>query len=138
MKNLIIMTLLIFTAAASAHAGDTLAIKDGIWEITTKMDAPGMSMPPATNRQCLTSRDIIPQGNQLSRDCRIFYTRVDGNTVTWAMKCNEKAVAIAGKGSVTYAGESFAGRLTMTMNDPAAGAMTINSTMTGRRVGDCK
>jgi len=138
MKHFIVMALIVFFATAAAHAGEKPNIKDGIWEITTKMEAQGLTMPPATNRQCLNSRDIIPQGNQLSQNCRIFDTKIEGNTVTWAMKCTEQTGAIEGCGSVTYAGESFTGRLNMTMNDPAAGAMTINSTMTGHRVGDCK
>jgi len=45
-------------------------MEDGMWEITMKMDMPGMSMemPPVTFNQCLTKKDLVPQKKEKNED----------------------------------------------------------------------
>ena len=130
----------LLSAAAHAQAPN---IKEGMWEITTKMDMPGMpaGMPPQTIRQCLTKKDIdnpqrmAPTGPKDDR-CQVSDYKLQGNTATWNWAC-KGGDEMRGSGSMTFSGTSYTGVTKMSMNQ---GGQTHNMTMhySGRHVGDCK
>ncbi len=125
---------------ASAQA----PVRDGNWEITTRMDMPGMAgmpmvMPPVTTKQCITKEQAsdpkaaLPKaGDHTGGGCTVGDYKVVGNKVTWTMKCDGE-MKMTGNGEITYVGSSFEGWLKLTHQD--GGEMTMKYSAT--RLGDC-
>ncbi len=132
-EKLILIVLTLFVAIGIAQADVNL--KDGMWEITAKVEMPGMpmEMPGATFKQCLTSENSIPNSKQQNPDCEVIKSDVSGNTVTWKTKCTNEGRVMNSSGTITYSGESFKGTVNMDMD-----GMQMTQRMKGHRVGDCK
>ena len=140
------ISISLFTAAllcAPAHAA-TPNMKDGMWEITTKMEMTGKSdvaMPQQTVRHCLTKSDVedprrtTPGAADQGSRCKMTDYKLQGNTATWNMACEGEG-AMTGTGTVTYSGDSYSGNQTMTMKHGGQ-AMNMKMNYSGRRVGDC-
>jgi len=81
-------------------------IKEGKWEITAKMEMPGMpmEMPAVIFTQCMTAQDNIPVNKNELRDCKILSSSTDGNTATWIMQCTQDGENIESRGTLTYKG----------------------------------
>jgi hypothetical protein len=66
-------------------------MQEGLWEITTKMDMPGMpaGMGETTTQHCFTGHEIEDPRNTLPKDdqCAILETSTSANTVTWRVQC---------------------------------------------------
>jgi len=123
-----------------AHAA-TLNMKDGLWEITTKMEMTGKSdvaMPQQIVRQCITKKDLNdPRRTTPSADsrCKMTDYKLQGNTATWKMACEGEG-GKTGTGTVIYSGDSYRGNQTMTMKRSSQ-VMNMKMDFSGRRVGDC-
>ncbi|HKU70196.1 MAG TPA: DUF3617 family protein [Burkholderiales bacterium] len=127
------------TSGPASAAGPNM--KEGMWEITTKMEMPGrkdVAMPQQTVKHCLTKKDVedpkqkvLGSGDQ-SR-CKMTDYKLQGNTASWKVACEGQG---SGAGTVTYNGDSYTGSQTMAIN---AGGQPMNMKMNfaGRRVGDC-
>jgi hypothetical protein len=116
--------------------------RDGRWEVKMEMDMPGMpaNMPPMTTTQCITPDDAkdpqkaMPQGGGgrgNPADCKVTDYKVEGNKVSWSMKC-EGAQPFSGTSEFVYSGDTYTGTMKM---DGGRGAMTMK--YTGKRLGDC-
>jgi len=115
-------------------------MKDGLWEITTKMEMKGMpaNIPPSVTKQCLTKKDSVPgQSKEKNPNCKITEQKVSGNTVTWAMVCKENDGTVESKGSITYKGDTFDGTTTTLIKDKTHKAQQVSTKMTGKRLGPC-
>ena len=110
--------------------------KDDLWEISSKMEMPGMpmAMPAQTMRVCIgknrKDEDFIPRQ---AGDCRMVESKRVGNKFTYKMDCagNDPATL---DGAITFGTNAYDGQMRMTMkktND------TMNMTLTGKRIGDC-
>jgi hypothetical protein len=110
-------------------------LKEGLWEVTSKMEVPGMPipMPPITVKQCLTSQNPVPNQSQSGQECSIKNLKTKGNTVSWDGVCDSQQGKVKSSGKITYKGNSFNGVVMMDM--PGQGQMKM--TMTGRRIGKC-
>ena len=111
-------------------------LKEGLWEITSKMEIPGMPvpMPPITFKQCMTNQNPVPNQSQSGQECRTKNVKTKGNTVSWDMICDSQEGEMKRSGKITYKGDRFNG---VVMTDiPGQGQMKM--TMTGRRIGKCK
>jgi hypothetical protein len=121
--------------------------RDGNWEVKMEMEMAGLpqSMPPITTTQCITKEQaadpekLVPQGpggrSGLPPDCKVSDYKVDGNKVSWAMKCAGQN-AMTGTGEFVYAGETYTGTMKMNMErggQPIAMTMKYNA----KRLGDC-
>jgi hypothetical protein len=110
-------------------------MQEGLWEITSEVKMPGMNLPPSTHTQCITKDDLVPQKTQPGQECQMTDVKVNGNTVTWKMRCSGQGRDMTGTGQITYNGDRFSG--SMKMNMPGQ-AMKIITHMKGRRIGDCQ
>jgi len=120
---------------------DTLAgvdMKEGLWEITTRMEMTGMpmQMPPMTHTQCITKDNMVPQKTE-DNECQLIQSNTKGNTFYWTMKCESSKGTVISKGKVTYRGTTFEGIIETTINDPSQGKMKMTNYLTGRRIGEC-
>src|SRR5262245_18162093 len=107
-------------------------MKPGMWEITMKMDMPGMpgGMPPQVVKQCLTQKDAenpqkFAQGGSGSERCQFSNYQLKGNTASWDMAC-KGAEEMTGSGTMTFAGDSYTGTTRMSMK---SGGQAHNMTM---------
>ncbi len=126
-----LVSMIALTAAPPAAAQG----KDDLWEVSSKMEMPGMpmTMPAQVNRVCVSKNrkdeDLIPR----QENCRVVDSKRVGNRLTYRMECtgNEPSVIV---GDLTFGNNAYDGQMRMTMtktND------TMNMALSGRRVGDC-
>ena len=135
-KKLVFASIILLTAISISFAGSVPNMKAGLWEITVKTEMPGMEMPPMKHTQCLTKKDFVPQGpQQPGQECKITDVKVDGDTVTWTLKCTTQGGKMKGTGKTTYSGNSFKGIMVMII--PPTN-MKITTHMNGKRIGNCK
>jgi hypothetical protein len=134
-KLSILIILAIVTIALPAWALD---LKPGKYEITAKVEMPGMpaGMPAQTTTQCLTSQDPVPASTADAQGCKVTDMKTEGNTLTYAMTCEQQGMTMKISGKMTYKGDSFEGT-TLTRMGPGAGNMTITTKITGKRIGKC-
>ena len=130
---------LLMPLATFARAADP-DMRPGLWEITSRMEMPGMpmQMPAQTHRECLTRQQMVPRaGDEGMGDCKIGQQRISGNTVTWTLECDGGA-SLRARGEITYRGDSFEGKITLPVKDPDMGAMNMINRISGRHIGKCK
>lgn len=135
-RTLLLCAVLTGFAAAPVLAGGP-NVQEGMWEITSTTEMPGMPMaiPPVRHSQCLTQQDLVPRGSaDRQGECQVSDIRTSGNTVSWKIACSSPGGSTSGSGSITYAGTSMNGTMTMTV----PGGMQMTTRLTGRRTGECK
>jgi hypothetical protein len=135
--------LAVAVLAPTAHAAAP-NMKEGLWEITVKMEMAGMpaGMPPQAMQQCITKKDLedprktVPSGDPKDQRCQITDYKLQGNTASWNMACKGED-AMTGSGTITYSGTSYTGINRMSMKH---GGQVQNMTLhyTGKYLGDCK
>jgi hypothetical protein len=140
--NLMVMLLAVGLLGLHATAADMKEMPPGLWQITSKMDIPGMPPEMAakmangmTVTQCIQPggakwneqrTPMMPRGEG---KCDPVQPKIDGNTVTWSMKC---ADGTSGDGKLTHNGKD-AYKMKMNFNSPR-GSMTMN--MEGKKIAD--
>jgi hypothetical protein len=137
LQKILVIAVVLLASISTSIAGSGPNMQEGKWEVTTRMEMPGMSMsiPEVTSTQCLTKKDFVPQGSQQGQECKITKTKVDGNTVTWTVKCSGQGGEVTGNGKMIYSGSSFKGTIEMTM---VQSNTKMISHINGHRIGDCE
>ena len=126
---------LVFGAALLAASVAFGQGKDEQWEITSKMEMPGMpmSMPAQVNRICVgkngKDEDFVPKQN----NCRMVDSKRVGNKYTYKMECTGNDPSIM-DGEVTFGTGAYEGKMKMTMTKTN---QAMQMAYTGKRVGDC-
>ena len=126
----IVALFCLFSARLSFAAA---TMEDGLWEITTTVDMPGMSSKSFTHTSCLTKEKAVPQTAESG--CTVKDVKTQGNTLTWTVVCREGMST--SKGKVTYVGPTMEGVVETTVKTGGQ-TMTMKSVMKGRRIGPCK
>jgi len=136
--SLVIMLSLICASFAVA-APD---MKEGLWEVTvtSKMEMPGMTMPmpPVKHTQCLTKNDFVPQKTEKGEQCEKVNVTINGNTVSWTVKCTGKEGPTKATGKITYKGSTYEGVMSMTFPNQGGGEGKMTSSMSGKWIDKCK
>lgn len=133
---MLLVSAMILAMAASVQAGPDL--QEGLWQITTTFEMPGMpmKMPPTTRSQCITQDDLVPQAQQQpGQECRVSNYKVAGNTVSYDVVCKAEGNQMKGHGEATYSGDSMSGSMRMTVTGQQEMQMTYR--YTGKRTGPC-
>jgi len=126
-------------AAAPVTAG---SFRDGLWELTIRAEVAGApSRPPISLKKCVSAKEIQDLQARVSRppqseSCKVFDQRTQGGTTRWKMACTGR-MTIAGEGSLTSSGDSYALQWTMVVTGEDNKAMQVTNALTGRRLGDC-
>ena len=127
--------LIVLAVALAASPQAAAQDNGGLWEVTTRMEMPGMpaAIPPQTNRVCAAKNrkdeDFIPKQS----DCRMVESKRVGIKLTYQMECagnNPSTIT----GEMTFGNNAYDGQLHMTMHQSK---QTMNMTFSGKRVGDC-
>jgi hypothetical protein len=139
-----VMRFVAFAAVAALIVPATFAAgpqKAGKWETTVQVEMAGMNMkiPPVTTTVCVTEEDLkdpsksvpTPGGKGQNSDCKISDYKVDGNKISWSMKCEGKQPVTA-SGQMTFSGDAYEGSMKMNTQ-----GHDMSMTMSGKRLGDC-
>ena len=112
-----------------AYAGTLQAAPGEFWELTSKMEGMGMSMPTQTLKECLPLKnESEPAG--VNKDCKITEFKRLPNGSTWKMSCNEHGQNMTGSGTQTFTKDSFTSDVVMNSSEG-----TMNMSTKGKRVG---
>ena len=111
---------------------------DELWEITMKMEMPGMpmAMPTQVSRVCVAKgandENFVPKQQG---DCKTVDSKRVGSKYTFKMVCDGKNKMTA-NGEITFKDGAYDGRMEMagTMEGQP---MAMNQTYSGKRVGTC-
>ena len=124
----------------AAAVGAAPNMKPGLWEtkVRTEMGGVPVQMPPVTTRQCIRESDLVPQTNSSGQDCKVVDQNLSNSTVTWRIECKAENMHTTGNGKIMYHGDTFQGRIDMTMNQQGMGPMSMSQTLEGKRIGDCQ
>lgn len=117
-----------------AAFADNINLKEGMWQLTTTMEIPGMphKMPGGTFTQCLTKENLTPPVNK-DKGCQITNQTVNNNTLNYTMVCNHDGETTSGQGSFSYNNDTMSGRMEITAN-----GMHIITTYSGKWIGPCQ
>lgn len=119
-------------ALAALAATTVAAATDEQWEMTTRMDMPGMKMPAITNTVCIPKDGAFqPENKDKKTKCEMLDSRVSGNKMTWKFRCAGKD-PMTGEGEQTRTSNTMSGVVRMT-----AEGMTMTQTYSGKLVGTC-
>jgi hypothetical protein len=123
--------------------GASAEMKEGLWEITTKVEMKGMpaGMPPTTMQQCITKKDLAPQPPSKGEgtECTRKEQKITGDTVTYVMECKSKeGTVIEISGKMVYKGNTFDGASATTINRKGQPPMQMSGKMSGKYLGPCK
>jgi len=103
---------------------------DEAWEISSKMEMPGMAMPAQTQKACLSKTDPKGAPDQ-DKNCKITDQKISGNKTTMKMQCSGKEPMTA-ELETTHSATAFSSIMKMKMKD---GSMTMTSS--GKLIGRC-
>lgn len=142
MRTTILLALLLACSTGTVIAAEP-NFKEGEWAVSYQMEVVGMPfpMPPIKARKtmCLNKNNYVPDNSQQGQECKISDQKVNGNTVTWTMRCRAQERTIEGHGKITYKGDRYDGVMDakLVANDNSGPAVGYLYTMQGQRLGDC-
>jgi hypothetical protein len=142
MRTMKFLTLLLAGCTGTAFAAGP-DFKEGEWGVSYRMEVEGMPfpMPPITAKKnmCLDKNNYVPDNSQQGQECKISDQKVNGNTVTWTMRCRAQERTIEGHGKITYNGDRYDGVMDAKLisADYQAPAVGYKYTMQGQRLGAC-
>ena len=128
--------------ACHAHGAAAPNMKEGLWEITMKMEMAGMprAMPPQVMQHCITQKDLqdpaktMPGNSPRDGRCKMTDHKMQGNTATWNVVCGD---GTTGSGTATYSSTTYTSTNTITSKHGAQ-AQTMTMHHNGRYLGNCK
>ena len=137
----IALSLSVFASTAWAGAAN---MKEGLWEITSRTEVPGMpagmKMPGMTLQHCFTSDEI--SRNQAIKpdkqsDCKMTNMQQSGNAMSWTMECSGKhASRIEGKG--VFNGDNYSVTNTIRFLNGRMKGQAMATNVSAKRLGGCK
>ncbi|MDD2335457.1 MAG: DUF3617 family protein [Geobacteraceae bacterium] len=134
MKKSIIAVLVLLLVPAVSFAAKTM--QEGLWEITTQMEMPGMpmKMSPTVMQHCYTKSDVSDQKKIISSDknCSVTDLKTSANKVTWKMKCTGENAATM-TGSTVFGTDSYTSVMQMNSH-----GQNMTMKVKGKRLGNCK
>jgi len=130
---IVFFVISIFLFSCTVQKGPNM--KQGLWEVTIRMEVPGMpvQMSPQTYTQCLTQKEAVPQREEPDQGCKIVKQDIKGDTVSWVVECKTNEGTAVSDGRITYKGDTFEGVIQMTQGD-----MKAIQRLSGRWIGKCE
>lgn len=120
----------LLSAAAYASVGE-------YWEITVKMDMPGMpfAMPAQTVKVCQAKdKDIDPKKLNQNKDCQISNFKKSGNKISYNVSCDQNGDVMTGDAEYTVHADSAEGIMHLS-GKSHGNDMKMTQTTSGKRVG---
>lgn len=135
MKNILMAWVALLSGVLAA---DIYAAPGEYWEITSKMDMPGMpfAMPATTVKVCIPpGGEKDPRRTQDKKsNCEMTDVKTSGNKVSYKGKCVEKDGTMNMEGENTYEHDSYHGIMHMTGKSHGHD-MDMKTSYSGKRLG---
>ena len=126
---LTLMTSLLSTAVYAAPGE--------YWEVTTKMEMPGMpfAMPATTQKTCIPKGgENDPGKTSGDKDCQMTDVKTVGNKTSWKARCDHNGEVMTGVGEQSTTANGYEGK--MQLSGKSSGQdMTMNMTFSGKHIG---
>lgn len=111
--------------------------KDELWDVTSKMEMPGMpfAMPAQTNRVCIAKGNdagTIPR----SEGCTVVDSKRTGSKFAYRMSCKSGNNDYTATGETTSTGNGYQGTMHM-VGKMDGQQMEMSTSYTGARSGNC-
>ena len=125
----------LFVVALTASPGALAQGADDQWEISSKMEMPGMpmSMPAQMMRGCVAKNakddELIPKQG----DCKVVDSKRTGNKLSYKMTCTTPEPSTI-EGETQFGSGAYEGKMRMTMT---SSKQSMQMTYSGKRVGAC-
>ena len=108
---------------------------DDQYDVTVKMEMPGMVMPPMSQRMCVkkgaSDQDFIPR----QENCRVSDTTRTGSRVTFKMTCTGNN-PMTGTGDFTFGANGYNGQIRI-KGKMEGQDVDMTQAIDARRVGGC-
>jgi hypothetical protein len=129
------VSALVFSGALAAAAPSLAQGSDDMWEITSRMEMPGMPMaiPGQVAKVCVPKNGKDDEFIPRQGDCKLVDGKRAGNKYTYKMACASPEPSTT-EGEVVFGTGTYEGKMRMTMtktND------TMQMSYRGQRVGSC-
>ena len=102
-----------------------------LWQISTKINMPGMNMPAQSTQVCSAKQWTKPPGGERAGCTTSNFAR-NGNTATWDVVCTGQQ-SMRGHGEVTQMGDTFKGSINF-----SGDGFSMKIDLDGKKVGDCQ
>lgn len=116
--------------AASAAPGE-------YWEVTSKMEMPGMpfAMPGTTTKVCIAKGGEKDPGKSTGdKDCQATDVKTVGNKTTWKMRCNHDGEVMTGSGEQTTNANGYDGKMQFSSSSQKRGG-NMTMVFSGKHIG---
>ncbi|SMG66080.1 conserved hypothetical protein, secreted [methanotrophic bacterial endosymbiont of Bathymodiolus sp.] len=135
-KPWITLFLVMFTAPVFAQMPD---IQEGLWEVSTEATIPGMpmKMPAMTTEQCFTKQSMNPENILQQNNCQMHKMDIQSNQASWSMTCEQEGMTMQGSGNIQYQKTQFSGTFDLVISGAPEGAMSMQTKLSGRYIGQC-
>lgn len=103
------------------------------WEVTSKMEMPGMpfAMPAMTQKVCIAKgSENNPEKTSGDKDCKMTDIKTVGNKTTWKARCDKDGEVMTGMGEQTTSAKGYEGKMKMSGKD-----MNMTMLYSGKRLG---
>ena len=137
MKSILSFAGVLLLLQSPLAAGDTLPIKPGLWESTVTSTNSFAGTSTQTNQECVTINQFDPKTMAREAEgCDVVESNVNGSTLTFSMNCDIEGGTTVISGQYQSDGDTGSGAMNMEMSFGDQ-TMTMESTMTTVRIGDC-
>jgi len=109
---------------------------DDLWEIATKAEMSGMSMPAQTSQVCIRKGRNVGEASVPKQDnCKVTEMKTTGNKTTFAMECTGQE-PMSMRGETTATPTTFDTRMSM-KGTKKGSDVDMTMTSVGKRLGAC-
>lgn len=108
LSRLLLGTAAVWTFSAHAAPGE-------YWELTTKMDMPGMpmAMPATTMKLCVAKGAERDPRYSADKDCTLSDVKINSNGSSWKVRCVKDGEVMTGIGEMKGDANQWAGTIRM-------------------------
>ncbi len=107
------------------------------WEITSKMEMPGMpfAMPATTQKVCIAKgNENNPEKTSGDKSCKMTDVKTVGNKTTWKARCDHDGEVMTGTGEQTTTANGYDGKIQFAGKSRGQD-MSMTMAFSGKRVG---
>lgn len=129
-KYFALIAAMLISASIHAKPGE-------YWEITSKMEMPGMpfAMPPTTMKTCIAKgSENDPGQTSGDKDCKVTDVKTVGNKTTWKARCERNGEVMTGTGEQTTSAGAYKGKIRFKGKSDGED-MDMNMEYSGKRIG---